>query len=514
VTVSLRGRLLVGVLALVSAALVVAALAIYAEQRSFLYGHLDQRVVAAAAPISYSLGVDARLLNRPSDDWDRPIVGRSAHSPLNKGLATFLPAGTYGALVDSGGSVLRGPITATYGGVDRDLPAPKFPAKVHVTKPGDSPRLFTVPSVRGNGLRYRVAALGLQSGGTILVAVPLREVDQTLDRLVVVEAIVVASMIIVLVGLGWVVIRVALRPLDQMGRVATAIADGDLSRRVRPSTPRTEVGRLGLSLNRMLVRIEEAFADRARSEERRKQFLSDASHELRTPLASIRGYAELFRLGPAQDPETLARAMARIESEATRMGVLVEDLLALARLDELPEARRVAVDLAELAAQAAVDARVTAPDRTITLVTEGPSEVLGDPDALRQVLGNLMGNAMIHTPVGTPVELVVRRERDEVVVEVRDHGTGLPDAAEERVFERFWRADGGRARGRGGSGLGLSIVKEIVRSHHGTVRAVSRPGEGATFIVRLPAAPAPTEPPTRKVDAPDVARSMSGQIAG
>ncbi len=507
---SLRGRLLVGVLVLVSVAFVVAALAIYAEQRSFLYSRLDQRVVAAAAPISYALGVDARLLNRPTDDWGRPAVGRPGRSPLGKGLAGFLPSGTYGALVDSSGSVLRGPVTATYG--DRDLPAPRFPAKVHITKPGGSPRLFTVTSVRGSGLRYRVAALGLQSdAGTILVAVPLREVDQTLDRLVVVEAIVVASVIIVLVGLGWIVIRVALRPLDQMGRVATAIADGDLSRRVSPSTQRTEVGRLGLSLNRMLVRIEEAFADRARSEERRKQFLSDASHELRTPLASIRGYAELFRLGAAQDPEALARAMARIESEATRMGVLVDDLLALARLDELPEARRLSVDLAELAAQAAVDARVRAPERAITVEADGPLEVLGDPDALGRVVGNLMSNAVIHTPAGTQVELHAYRDGGEAVLEVRDHGAGLPAGTEERVFERFWRADGGRTRGRGGSGLGLSIVKEIVRSHHGNVRAVSSPGGGATFIVRLPARRPRAEGPVRDSD---VAGTIGGPVAG
>lgn len=489
---SLRGRLLVGVLVLVSVALFVAALAIYAEQRSYLYNRLDQRVVAAAAPISYALGVDARLLKRPSADTDRPIIGRTVRSPLGKGLSGFLPSGTYGALVDRDETVLRGPVTATYG--DLRLPAPRLPSKVPVTNPGGSPRLFTVGSRPGSSLRYRVAALGLASGaGTILVAIPLREVDQTLDRLVLVEALVVASVIIALVGLGWVVIRVALRPLDQMGRVATAIADGDLSRRVSPSTPRTEVGRLGRSLNRMLVRIEEAFADRARSEERRRQFLSDASHELRTPLASIRGYAELFRLGPAQDPQALERAMARIESEATRMGVLVEDLLALARLDELPEARRVPVDLGELAAQAAVDARVIAPNRRITLEADTPLEVLGDPDALRRVLSNLMTNAVLHTPDGTPVELAAYRDGGDVVLQVRDRGPGLPAGAEDRVFERFWRADGGRARGRGGSGLGLSIVKEIVRSHHGRVRACNRPGEGATFTVKLPARDGPTE---------------------
>jgi two-component system, OmpR family, sensor kinase len=486
--VSLRGRLLVGVLALISVALVVAASAIYAEQRSFLYSRLDQRVVAAAAPISYALGVDARLLNRPATDEDRATVGRPTRSPLGKGLAGFLPSGTYGALLDDRGRVIRGPITATYG--DQRPPPPELPSTVRVTRPGGSPTLFTVASESGTKFRYRVAALGLESGaGTILVAVPLREVDQTLDRLVLVEALVVASVIIVLIGLGWVVIRVALRPLDQMGRIASAIAAGDLSRRVSPATPRTEVGRLGLSLNRMLVRIEEAFADRARSEERRRQFLSDASHELRTPLASIRGYAELFRLGPAQDPAALGRAMARIESEATRIGVLVEDLLALARLDEFPEARRVAVDLCELGAQAVADARAMAPNRTITLIADGELEVHGDPEALHRVLSNLLVNAVIHTPDGTPVELTVSQDGGDVVVTVRDHGEGLTPGSQERVFERFWRADGGRARGPGGSGLGLSIVKEIVQWHHGTVRAENRPDGGAMFTVKLAQAP-------------------------
>ncbi len=486
---SLRGRLLIGVLVLISVALIVAALAIYAEQRSFLYSRLDQRVVAAAAPISYALGVDARLLNRPTTDEDRrTTIVRTARSPLGKGFQGFLPAGTYGALLNRRGQVVRGPITANYGG--QRLSEPELPTNIQATAPGGTPTLFTVKSDPGSKFRYRVAALGLASGaGTIVVAIPLREVDQTLGQLVLVEALVVTSVIVLLIGLGWVVIRVALRPLDHMGRVASAIAAGDLSRRVSPATPRTEVGRLGLSLNRMLFRIEEAFADRARSEERRRQFLSDASHELRTPLASIRGYAELFRLGAAQDPEALERAMARIEAEATRMGVLVEDLLVLARLDELPEARRVPVDLCELAAQSAADARVMSPESTVALDAPGELDVLGDPDALRQVIANLTVNAVIHTPEGTPIELAVGRDGDEVVVTVRDHGSGLPPGSEERVFDRFWRGEGGRARGPGGSGLGLAIVKEIVQTHHGTVTAENRSDGGALFTVRLPAAP-------------------------
>jgi two-component system OmpR family sensor kinase len=504
--VSLRIRLLAGMLVLVSVALIVAAVAIYAEQRSFLSGRLDQRVVAAATPISYQLGVDGRLLARPGLGQD-PTRGVHKAPGLGWGLAGFVPSGTYGALIGTNGKIVRGPVTVSYG--EARLSPPVFPARFPISQPGAAPELFAVRSKRGPTVHYRAAALALASGsGTIIVAVPSGDTDETLHQLVIVEIVVVAVVILMLVALGWIMIRVGLRPLDQIGLVASEIADGDLSRRVSPATSRTEVGRLGLSLNKMLVRIEEAFADRARSEERRRQFLSDASHELRTPLASIRGYAELFRLGPAQDPAALERAMARIEAEATRMGVLVEDLLLLARLDELPESRRVHVDLSELGAHAAADARALAPARTVTFHADDRLDVLADPDALRQVLANLMGNAVIHTPEGTPVELSLRREDDDAVVEVRDHGPGLPGGGGDHVFDRFWRAEAGRTRGRGGAGLGLSIVREIVLAHHGTVCAENHPRGGAVFTVRLPEAPAAPEPaetdsrPPRTASAP------------
>jgi two-component system OmpR family sensor kinase len=271
-----------------------------------------------------------------------------------------------------------------------------------------------------------------------------------------------------------------------MGRVATEIAHGNLSRRVTPANDRTEVGRLGASLNAMLVQIEQAFTDRSQSEDRLRKFLSDASHELRTPLASIRGYAELFRLGAARDPAEVERAMGRIEAEATRMGVLVEDLLMLARLEELPERPLVEVDLRELAEQAVQDTRAAAPDREV-LLHAGPSvRVLGDPEQLRQVLSNLTRNAVIHTPSGSPIEITVAPEGEHAVLEVRDHGAGLPADAGGHLFERFWRTEGGRSRGRGGAGLGLSIVKAIVETHHGEVQAYNAAEGGAVFRVSFP----------------------------
>ena len=231
-----------------------------------------------------------------------------------------------------------------------------------------------------------------------------------------------------------------------------------------------------------------------------RRFLSDASHELRTPLASIRGYAELFRLGAADEPE---EAMTRIEGEATRMGVLVENLLLLARLDEMPELRLEPVDLRELAERAAEDTRALAPQRGVRLTANDAVWALADPEQLRQVLANMTRNPVMHTPAETVIDITLRREGERAVLQVRDHGPGLPTDAGDRVFDRFWRADAGRSRGRGGAGLGLAIVKAIVQAHHGEVHAGNAPDGGAVFRVVLPItqgsqrAGAPKEPAAR-----------------
>ena len=291
-------------------------------------------------------------------------------------------------------------------------------------------------------------------------------------------------------GFGaWWIVRLGLRPLDAIGVTAGAIAAGDLTRRVDHAEPRTEVGRLGLSLNAMLARLEEAFAERRASEERLRRFLADASHELRTPLSSIRGYAELFRIGAAREPEDVEKAMTRIEDESARMGVLVEDLLALARLDEIREQVREPVDLAALAGDAVDDARAVAPEREITLHGGGDDDAVvvdGDPGQLRQVLSNLMRNALVHTPAGTPIEVSVRARNGDATLAVRDHGPGLPTDNPSELFDRFWRADPGRGRGRAGAGLGLAIVAGVVAAHGGRASAADAAGGGARFEVVLP----------------------------
>jgi two-component system OmpR family sensor kinase len=236
----------------------------------------------------------------------------------------------------------------------------------------------------------------------------------------------------------------------------------------------------------MLAQIEKAFAERQASQDRLRHFVADASHELRTPLVSIRGYAELFRIGAARSQADTEKAMGRIEDEATRMGVIVDDLLTLARLDQLPQTAHARVNLTELLAEAAADARAAAPDRRIELASDTEVMVIGDAAGLRQVVSNLIRNALVHTPAGTPIELRLADEHGEARLDVRDHGMGLPTDQPEVLFERFWRAEPGRERGPAGAGLGLSIVAAIVEAHGGTVSAHNAPDGGAAFTVRLP----------------------------
>jgi two-component system OmpR family sensor kinase len=506
--VSLRVRLLVGMVVLVAAGLAVAALTTYEEQRSFLEDRVDQQVDAALVPVAFQLrlgGARAGPGSSGTGSGGAGSTGAGAGSgtaggrrfglggpgllgrrPPGLGPAATLPPGTFGELLGPRQQVLRRR-TFSYGATTPEPPA--LPRRFPLSRAGSPLKLFTVGPGPKSGIRYRAAAFSVTAGETVIVAVSLHEVDDTLHRLVMVQLLVGLGVIVALVALGWLVIRVGLRPLERIGRVASEIAAGDLSRRVNPTDQRTEVGRLGRSLNEMLGQIERAFSDRRQSEDRLRRFLADASHELRTPLSSIRGYAELFRLGAADDPVTLQRAMERIESEATRMGVLVEDLLSLAALDQAPQRPREPVDLSELVAHAGEDTQVTAPDRPVQVDADDAVMVMGDPDQMRQLLSNLVRNAVIHTPAGTAIEVSVRRDNGDARLRVRDHGSGIPDDAREQLFERFWRTEGGRSRGRGGSGLGLAIVKAIAEAHSGTVTAANATGGGACLEVTLPALP-------------------------
>jgi len=477
---SLRARLLAAVLALTAQGLLVLGGVTYASQRSFLYERVDDQARAAPSALGRELsdlGIGGGGDGGPRDHDGGPGDVRGGPPP---GDALGPPAGTYGERRNAAGAVLG---ATTFDPSEQGLEAdPALPADVPLG------RLFTVSGEHGDGNRYRVFAERDRVGaGMLVVAVPLAEVDRTLDRLLLVEALVIAGVLMMLALVGWAVVRVGLLPLDRIGHTAGAIAGGDLSRRVEPADPRTEVGRLGIALNAMLDRLEHAFARRQASEDRLRRFIADASHELRTPLASIRGYAELFRMGAAADLADRERAIQRIEDEAARMGVLVEDLLTLARLDEVAAAPHAVHDLAALARDTVDDARATALDRAIRLEAT-PAPVLGDADQLRQVLGNLLRNALAHTPAGTPVDVSVATGGDTVRLEVRDHGPGLPSDDADQLFERFWRAERGRERGKAGAGLGLAIVAGIVEAHGGNVHATNATGGGASFVVELPVA--------------------------
>jgi two-component system OmpR family sensor kinase len=396
---------------------------------------------------------------------------------------------------------------------------------------------FTVPASNGDGSFRAVAtpaSIRLPNTtervpGTLLIATSLDDVDATVHQLSTINLLVGAAVIAGLALAAYTMVRTALRPLTKIEQTAAAIAGGDLSRRVDNDNPNTEVGRLGLALNTMLEQIETAFLARQaseatarRSEEKMRRFVADASHELRTPLTSIRGFAELHRQGAVTDPAEVSRLLNRIEDEAMRMGLLVDDLLLLARLDQQRPFEHGPVDLRVLAADAVEAARATAPEREIRLdlpagEADGELVVAGDEPRLRQVLSNLLDNALAYSPADSPITVLggpTRRDgRDMAFVQVRDRGPGLVPEQAERVFERFYRTDRARSRAHGGTGLGLSIVAAITAAHGGSVELDTAPGEGATFRVLLPrlsetpsteASPTPAAPETPSTPPGDV----------
>jgi two-component system, OmpR family, sensor kinase len=470
----LRTRLLAVTLALTVAGLAVAGFATYHFLRSFLIHRVDQQLAALSqGPAQHAL--------QETIATGHPDMG----SP-----AGVIPANSWSAFVDGSGKVV---VHTTFAPFGAKTAGPSLPTELPVPGSGSPFRFFTTSTEP----RYRVMALAATESpanvaGTLVIAIPLTEVTGTLRRLVFVELSVAVVVLLAVGSAGWLLIRRGLRPLDRMAETADAISGGDLSRRVEPDDEETEVGRLGHALNVMLGRIEASFDEQRESEERLRRFIADASHELRTPITSIRGYAELFRHGAAARPDDLERAMRRIEDEGARMGVLVEDLLLLARLDQGRPLDREPIDVGVLVGDAADDARAVDPSREITLsVPDDAVFVAGDEPRLRQVLANLLENARVHTPAGTPVEVALRRSGDEALIQVSDRGPGLSAEEAAHVFERFYRGDPSRSRSSGGTGLGLSIASAVIEAHGGRIEASSTAAEGATFTVTLPLVAAP-----------------------
>ena len=465
---SLRRRLLIGLIA-VAAVLVVTNVVLAQTIESYLLDRLDSQLLGVASRPVFRGGPGGGPGHRPIEDRTLSeyfiAVGNADATGFHR-LSSELADET-----ESPPRLERDQILARLAGRGRSSPP------------------FTAPAEGGGS--WRLVAVVEPRGGVIVVGLSLGQVDDTVGRI---RSIQIVGTLAVLAALGLIsswILRLGVHPLEAMARDADAIAEGDLSRRVTHPGGQTEAGRLGIALNTMLERIEEAFRAREASEERVRRFAADASHELRTPLTSIRGYAELWRAGALRGEEELAEAMRRMEQEASRMGRLVEDLLLLARLDQRRPLDRAPVRLDLLAADAVADARAIEPGRPIGLAAE-PVTVDGDEMRLRQVAANLLANVRDHTPALTPVSVSVAAEGGRARLVVADDGPGLPPEVAARVFERFYRADPARARSGGGTGLGLSIVATIVEAHGGVAGVISEPGRGTRLTVDLPlATPAP-----------------------
>jgi two-component system OmpR family sensor kinase len=600
----LRIKLIAAVLALVTAALAVISIAGIAFLRSYLLGQVDDQLRAAALYGNASSTVNTYLFFGGSAAQPGyggvSILWLPEHGQLQQVVAEY-PGFRAGQLHPVPGPQIKRS--------DSWLQTPSRSSSQTSSwlntdgSPVSAP--VTVNAVSGDG-RWRVVSTSAAFGppghvarGSVILGLDVTSIYKTLNELTTIDVIVSCALLVLLAAVGIALIRSSMRPLSDIERTAEAIAAGDLGRRVPERDPRTEVGRLGRSLNIMLAHIEAAFRarmaseeaarrseeaarrsalDASRSEDRMRQFVADASHELRTPLTAIRGFAEYYRQRggvvdasqdagdtpadtgdtsqdasnalrdaaaasppsatgagpPANGADTrppaglparplthadLDRLIERVESEAMRMGVLVDDMLLLARLDQERPLDFKTVDLLAIAADALHDARVIAPQRAIhlTVGTADAPLVTGDEVGLRQVVGNLMSNALTHTPEGTPIDITIRsgalRNGDRpksgaaqtptrggrppqaqdgdpaVILEVSDQGAGLTDEQKQHVFERFYRTDRARSRRAGGTGLGLAIVAAMVSAHHGRVWVQSDPGNGATFGFALPLAP-------------------------
>lgn len=469
---SLRARLSLGIVLVTAVGLVVADVIIYGQIESYLSGQVDSELQTT--------------LNT--------VVAETRLGPFRDlQFSNTTPAGTYGAFISSLGALGETPSSHLV------APAPVLPSWLKSSSPSGGARYLSTFASGDPSFHYRVlvrvATLNRYPqppvNGYAVVAIPIQSLDATLSRLTAVDLLVSAVVLAVLALAGYFVVRIGMRPLGGIEETAEAIAAGDFSRRVERDDDRTEVGRLGASLNEMLAQIDGAFTEQRASEDRLRQFLADASHELRTPITSIRGYSELFRRGASARPADLASSMRRIEDEATRMGVLVDDLLLLARLDQGRPLEQNSVDLSVIAKEAAQQAEVVAPGLVITFRATAPVVVIGDEQRLRQVVTNLIRNATEHTPQGTGIDVSVEAVGGRARLVVHDEGPGVPEAHRERIFERFYRADASRARESGGAGLGLSIVASIAAAHGGRALLEADGRPGATFVVEIPLAPIP-----------------------
>ena len=490
---SLRARLLAGQIALLAAVCLVIAGVTEVALHRYLVGELDDQLLQITRRSSM---MERRPPPPPPIEFSPPAIRIPRPGPGPEFLdAPGQPTGMVAAIVSGGITVKAGALDP---GGDRVTVSPAAARQL-----AESAATYGPVTVKLDGLgSYRVAAApGHRVGNTVVVGVSMRQVQQTLARVALIFAVVTAMALAAATFVGIWVIRRALAPLNRVAATAGQVASlpldrGEVALPVRvtepDADPHTEVGRLGLAINRMLDHIAAALSTRQASESRVRQFVADASHELRTPLAAIRGYTELAQRRRAEVPGDVAHAMSRVQSEADRMTHLVEDLLLLARLDSGRPLQRDPVDMSRLCADAVSDAHIAGPDHSWALeVPADPLLVKGDDVRLHQVLANLLANARTHTPAGTSVTVTLRADGDRVVLRVADDGPGIPAELQSEVFERFARGDTSRSRTAGSTGLGLAIVAAVVRAHDGTIDLHSVPGR-TELTVRLPRGDSPT----------------------
>lgn len=482
---SLRSRLTIGIVLLSAIGFTAIFFGTTAALKGYLIGQIDDQLQSVAGGTAIRLDRGA-IIQRENEENE---IEEEGHHQRMGAMATpqplqRIPTTLSVTLLDPNGLIK--------GSLGGDLASSQIADYLNGFTNSDALAVESEPfNIAATGSDFRALAVVLPTtGDTLIVAQSLDTVDKTERQLLTLFFFVGLLVLFLIAVASRYVIRIGMRPLEDVEKTAGQIASGDLSARLPDAKPNTEVGRLVTSLNAMLARIEESFAARTASEGRLRRFVADASHELRTPLTAIRGFAELHRQGAVKEGADTKDLIGRIERESVRMSSLVEDLLTLARLDQGPKMEIKPVNLSEVVSDAVASAKAAGPDHPITLDSGSEIYALGDSNRIYQVVANLLANARIHTPAGTPIKVAIIQGEKEVQVAVSDKGPGLSETDREKIFERFYRVDASRQRdsrnGEDGSGLGLSIVDAVMRAHSGHVSVDSKLGEGSTFTLHFP----------------------------
>jgi two-component system OmpR family sensor kinase len=482
-TWSLRSRLVLGVLLLTAFGFVVSGIVAQNALKGYLLQQVDSQLFSIAGgtlPRVAEAGIAIDEDDFEEDEgrgYGPRNRGGGPQSPLNR-----IPTSISVTLLDS-----EGRLVADIGGDFNALSINSYLEGFTPTKAATYQGMPFTVEAPGNDFRA-IAEVLPNNAGTVIAAQSLGELDKTIGKLGFFFLLIGLLLLTTIAIATRIVIKIGLRPLEDVEVTAEQIAAGDLSARMPDTNEKTEVGRLLISLNSMLNRIESSFAARTESEDRLRRFVADASHELRTPITAIRGFSELYRQGAVAEGEPTKDLIYRIEGESKRMGSLVEDLLLLARLDQAREMESKPVNLNEVVESAVISARAAGPHHEVVF-TQSSEEIytLGDEARIHQVIANILANARTHTPAGTEIDVSISRDTDGIRIGVADNGPGMSEESQQKIFERFYRADPSRVRVDGeGSGLGLSIVDAVMGAHGGSVSVQSELGKGATFTLLFP----------------------------